>query len=88
MSVFHGRIEQGRILLGETSIAVCEGATHDVAEANVYARPHELEIERRVNGSPSIRARVSRINLAGSLTRVSLVDTDGRPVQLPAPVST
>lgn len=82
VNVFHGRVEQGRALLGETSIELCEGATRDVAKANVYARPHELEIERCVNGSPSIRARVSRINLTGSLTRVSLVDADGRPVQV------
>jgi sulfate transport system ATP-binding protein len=85
VNVFHGRIEQGRALLGATSIAVCDDATQDVDKAKVYARPHELEIERCVNGSPSIPARVSRINLAGSLTRVSLIDADGRPVHVDLP---
>lgn len=88
VNVFHGRIERGRALLGETSVALGEAATaavHDVAEAKVYARPHELEIERQANGAPSISAKIARINLAGSLTRVSLVDLNGRQVHVDMP---
>lgn len=84
VNVFHGRIEKGQALLGGTSVQVAGGAP-DVAAANVYARPHELEIERQRNGAPSIAARISRINPAGSLTRVSLAGGDGREIQVDLP---
>ena len=84
VNVFHGRIEKGQALLGGTSVQVAGGAP-DVAAANVYARPHELEIERERNGSPSIAARISRINPAGSLTRVSLAGSDGREIHVDLP---
>ncbi len=84
VNVFHGRIEKGQALLGGTSVRVAGGAP-DVAQANVYARPHELEIERERNGAPSIAARISRINPAGSLTRVSLAGSDGREINVDLP---
>ena len=39
-------------------------------EANVYVRPHELDIERQANGVPSLPARVLRLNPAGAVAKV------------------
>ncbi len=85
VNVFHGRIEQGRAVLGGTTVQVAGAIPQDISSANVYARPHELDIERHKNGAPSIAARISRINPAGSLTRVSLTGPDNREIQVDVP---
>lgn len=79
VNVFRGRIEQGQALLGGIAVALVGGDRgRDVPTANVYARPHELEIERQpAGGAPSLAARISRINPAGPLTRVSLAGAHG-----------
>lgn len=82
VNVFHGRIEKGQALLGSTVVNVGGALPDDVAAANVYARPHELEIQRHMNGSPAISGKILRINAAGSLTRVCLAGSDGREINV------
>jgi len=82
VNVFHGRIEQGRAVLSGVSVDIGGRTPRDAAQANVYVRPHELEIERQVNGEPAILARVSRINPAGSQAKVVLAGSDGREIQV------
>jgi sulfate transport system ATP-binding protein len=60
------------------------GRTHD--RANVYVRPHELDIERYKNGVPSLPARVLRTNPAGSLAKVSLATEEGSEIQVDLPL--
>jgi sulfate transport system ATP-binding protein len=55
-------------------------------QANIYVRPHELHIERHVNGTPAIAAAVARINPAGSLARVALSTPEGRDIQVDLPL--
>ena len=52
---------------------------------NVYVRPHELQIERYSNGSPSMPALVSRINPAGSVAKISLQAEGGSDIQVDLP---
>lgn len=82
VNVFHGRIEQGRAVLSGVRIDIGERLPRDAAQANVYVRPHELEIEREVNGEPAIAARVARINPAGSIAKIVLAEGDGREIQV------
>ena len=49
---------------------------------NIYVRPHELHIERKLNGVPAISASVVRVNPAGALARVLLATMDGRQIQV------
>jgi sulfate transport system ATP-binding protein len=84
VNVFHGRIEQGRAVLGGpggdgASLSAAGGLT------NVYVRPHDLEIERHVNGSPAIKASILRINPAGSFAKIALSTDDGREFQVELP---
>ncbi len=85
VNVFHGRIEQGRALVGETAVSLGERHVTDLEKANVYARPHELEIERYLNGRPSIAAQVVRSNPTGSITRVTLATPEGNAIQVDVP---
>jgi len=80
VNVFHGRIEEGRAIWRGVSLDVPD-LRHDHAhKANVYVRPHELEIERNKNGVPSIMAQILRINSAGSLAKIALQTVDGSEI--------
>jgi ABC-type sulfate/molybdate transport systems ATPase subunit len=46
----------------------------------VYMRPHELDIRLYRNGAPSFPARVTRINPAGSIAKVTTRTDEGQEV--------
>ncbi len=76
VNVFHGRVQNGRALLGSLEVD-CPDYPHEEARAaTLYVRPHELDIEHAPNGSASLKARVERINPAGSVAKVALQATD------------
>jgi sulfate transport system ATP-binding protein len=85
VNVFKGRIEAGRAVLGGVSVAV-PGMSHESAPAaNLYVRPHELDIERLSNGTPSLSASIARINPAGSFAKIALRVEDGSEIQVDLP---
>jgi sulfate/thiosulfate transport system ATP-binding protein len=89
VNVFHGRIEQGKAVL--SGLAVGDRATGKVAasetrQSHLYVRPHELEIERHLNGSPAIPALVSRINPAGAFAKIALTTHEGGDIQVDLPL--
>jgi len=77
VNVFHGRIEQGRAVLSGLAPAGRRDETAAERRNHVYVRPHELEIERHLNGSPAIPAAVSRINPAGAFAKIALTTSEG-----------
>src|SRR5262245_39958811 len=70
VNVFHGRIEEGQAVL--SSLVPANMAKGDRPRGNLYVRPHELEIERYLNGTPAIPARVTRVNPAGAVAKIAL----------------
>ena len=46
----------------------------------VYMRPHELDIKLYRNGAPSFPAKVTRINPAGSIAKVTTRTAEGQEV--------
>jgi sulfate transport system ATP-binding protein len=73
VNVFHGRVQNGRALLGSMEVAYPEYPHQEERPATLYVRPHELDIERLPNGVASLKARVERINPAGSVAKVFLL---------------
>lgn len=72
VNIFHGRVQNGRAMLGSMEVE-CPDYPHDEPRAAaVYVRPHELEIERSAGGPGSLRAKVVHINPAGPVVRVKL----------------
>jgi len=86
VNVFHGRVEDGRAILGGVAFDAPGLVKKNGDQANIYVRPHELHIERHVNGTPAIAAAVARINPAGSLARVALSTPEGRDIQVDLPL--
>lgn len=90
VNVFRGRLEQGRAIIPGMSIPGMSLEApgwdeHSSVTANVYIRPHELEIEREVNGKASLVAQILRINPAGSLARIELASHHGHELQVDLP---
>ncbi|HTY56370.1 MAG TPA: TOBE-like domain-containing protein, partial [Candidatus Binataceae bacterium] len=85
VNLFHGRVENGKIYLGNTRVEVQENVrTHlNGNQALVYVRPHLLEIERsRPEGNHCFPATVRSINPAGPQVKVELVAQWGDLVQV------
>jgi sulfate/thiosulfate transport system ATP-binding protein len=79
VNTFRGRVQGGKAMLGEVALDGHFFPGKDGA-AMVYMRPHELEIKLYKNGAPSFPAKVTRINPAGSIAKVTTRTTDGQHV--------
>jgi sulfate transport system ATP-binding protein len=80
VNIFHGRMERGRLVVGDVEVGYDDAGQHDSLATSFYVRPHELDVERgpEQRGLP---ARVLHINPAGSLVRVQLVAVElGMPI--------
>jgi len=85
VNLFHGRVEDGKVYLGDSAIELHE--THEHAHVNgkeaiVYVRPHLLEISHKPNGKQAFRAAVQHINPAGPQVKVELLSQWGDRVQV------
>ena len=78
VNVFHGRVGNGQATLGDLAIDYPQYQDNEERPATLYMRPHELDIKRERNGVPSLAARVSRVNPAGPVAKISLLTSDDR----------
>jgi sulfate transport system ATP-binding protein len=72
VNIFHGRIERGRLVVGDVEVGYNGTADTDGTATALYVRPHELDVERGPENR-GLAARVLHINPAGPLVRVQLV---------------
>lgn len=82
VNLFHSRVEDGKVYLGEMPIDLPAESAPDAKSALVFVRPHLLEIEHQRNGGDNFHAKVTHINAAGPLVKVDLVTDSGDPVQV------
>jgi sulfate transport system ATP-binding protein len=80
VNVFRGRVQGGKAMLGEVPLDGHYFPGQDDKCAFVYMRPHELDIKLYRNGAPSFPAKVTRVNPAGSIAKVTTRTTDGQEV--------
>ncbi len=85
VNVFTGRIEGGHAVLGGMSVALPGLKNQKSSAANVYVRPHELDIDRHQVGESNLQARIVRINPAGSFAKLLLDGVDGSELQVDLP---
>jgi sulfate transport system ATP-binding protein len=72
VNVFHGRVENGKMLMGGISVAYPAYPHIKARSATAYIRPHELDIERTPIDSMSLRAKVLQVHPAGAVAKVRL----------------
>ena len=80
VNVFRGRVQEGKAMLGEVALDGHFFPGKNEGAAMVYMRPHELDIKLQKNGAPSFPARITRINPAGSIAKVTTRTPDGQEV--------
>jgi sulfate transport system ATP-binding protein len=80
VNLFHGRVEEGKVFLGELPFELPADSASDAQSALVFVRPHLFEIDRK--GGESFRARVTHINAAGPLVKVELIAEWGASVHV------
>lgn len=76
VNVFHGRVENGKMVVGGMEVAYPEYPHVQSREATAYVRPHELDIDRAPTNGSSLRAKVLQINPAGPVAKVRLESED------------
>ncbi len=77
VNVFHGRVQNGRAVLGTMEVDCPEYPHPEARAATLYVRPHELEIDHAPGeAARGLKARVERINGTGSIKKVFLHAAD------------
>jgi sulfate/thiosulfate transport system ATP-binding protein len=86
VNLFHGRVEGGRVFLGERPLLSSSEArsngpsSHEDGPALLYIRPHALELHHHPPEAPAFRARILRVHAAGPVVKVELVSEWGETV--------
>jgi sulfate transport system ATP-binding protein len=82
VNLFHGRVEDGHVLIDGTPVELEEGHHRNGPKerATVYVRPHLLELSETANGGNEFRATVVHVNSAGPKVKVELITEWGDPV--------
>jgi sulfate transport system ATP-binding protein len=76
VNLFHGRVRDGRAWIGDVAVDLEHLDGVDDVPAQVYARPHEIDVERHPNGG-GIEAVVRDVRPLGDVVRIELERRDG-----------
>jgi sulfate/thiosulfate transport system ATP-binding protein len=76
VNLFHGRIRQGQVHLGNTAFPLPDHPAAADAPAVAYVRPHEIKVFGQPNGENSLPAVVRHSHAAGPLLHLELERTD------------
>jgi sulfate transport system ATP-binding protein len=82
VNIFHGRVQDGRALLGPLAVEYPAHTDAEPRTAAGYARPHELEVERSDADGGGLWALVRDVRPAGALAKLELADGEGRLIQV------
>jgi sulfate transport system ATP-binding protein len=76
VNIFHGRVQEGRAVLGPIAVAFPDHPHSEARDASGYARPHELDLSRHEDGG-GLWATVKDVRAAGALVKLEAADQDG-----------
>jgi sulfate transport system ATP-binding protein len=81
VNIFHGRVENGKALLGPLAIDYPAHTDPTPQPAAGYARPYELDMSR-TESTGGLWATAVTITQAGSVARIELMDGERRPIHV------
>jgi sulfate transport system ATP-binding protein len=84
VNLFYGRIEGGKAVFGSL-VREVDGSARDGAAARMFVRPFDLDIKVHRNGEPSLPAKVVRVQSAGPVVKVELLDEGGQTLHAELP---
>jgi len=85
VNLFHGRIESGKAVFGPLVMDHSASGAVEGQTARLFVRPYDLDIRHSSAGTPSLRARVLRIQAAGPQVRVELQAETGEAIVVEMP---
>ena len=80
VNLFHGRVEGGKIHIGEFKLDVPDSQVADNQSAEVYLRPHWLDITTEPKDGNTLKAKIQFINAAGSNVKIDLITLTGETI--------
>jgi sulfate transport system ATP-binding protein len=80
VNLFHGRVEDGLLHIGEHALAV-DAAHHGFDQAIGYVRPHEFEL-LPAGFSGGLPARIARVVAIGPMAQVELTQLNGELIEV------
>ena len=81
VNIFHGRVQDGKALLGPLALEYPEHPHTEARNAAGYSRPHELEVSRTDEGG-GLWATVTDVRMAGAVVKMEVADEERRPIQI------
>jgi len=82
VNIFHGRVENGKAVLGPLAVDYPDHAAAGSLPAAGYARPHELGVTRSDEGGGGLWATLESVTSAGAIMRLELTDAEKRVLQV------
>jgi len=79
VNLFHGRVQDGRLKVGDAEVAPAHDSGPDLQSGVVYVRPHDVDVARE-DGDDAIAARVDHISFAGPFVQVQLTRGDSQEI--------
>ncbi len=76
VNLFQGRLDHGRVQVGDTHIRGYAGNDTSDTEASIYFRPHDVEVSAESTGPSSLPAVIRYVNAAGPVVRLELERPD------------
>ena len=75
---FHGRVKSGIVQFGPIEYPYLQPHQQIAGDARVFVRPHDLTIDTKHIGLPSLEATILRIQSAGSVVRLEMRTSEGQ----------
>jgi len=85
VNVFHGRVQNGRAHLGPLAFDYPEHPHAEEKEAEGFARPYDVDVERTDAGGGGLWATLRHAMPAGAVVRLELEGGDGALLQVEIP---
>jgi sulfate transport system ATP-binding protein len=77
VNLFHGRIHEGAVVIGDTTFDAPASSPASEAPAVAFVRPHDIRITRESSPPRTFAARVIRGNAAGPFAQLELERLEG-----------
>ena len=76
VNVFHGRVHDGKVMLGNLEVEYPHLSQAGAQEVKGYVRPHELDVNREPQEGAGVPGKIVQINPAGSVAKVRVMSEE------------